>query len=84
MNEQIPQLTKNLPIGTRLRCRIVHEDGDFTAGRIYKVNAYRCRNVAGKVEYFGVRIRDNKRQRKDFNFIPTSKNYIWNYFVRID
>lgn len=72
-----------LEVGTLLQCKKPHEDGNFTIGKTYKVNAHRYRSVPGGVEYVGVRIRDDKRQRKDFNFIPTSKNYIWKYFKSV-
>ncbi|MNP04854.1 hypothetical protein D3C76_967880 [compost metagenome] len=61
-----------VPVGTLLICIQSHPDGLFTQGQIYKVNALGKRG--------GVRIRDDKRERKDFNYIPTSKNYIWAYF----
>jgi hypothetical protein len=62
-------------IGTKLICIRPHKDGFFTVDATYKVNAYQ---VVGS--YAGVRIRDNKRERKDFNFILGSRNYFWNYF----
>lgn len=57
-----------------LTCILSYEEA-FTIGKTYKISAYQ---VLGK--YDRLRIRDDKRQRRDFNFIPTSKNYIWNYF----
>ena len=67
----------SLPVvkGTEIVCIKEHPDGHFEVGEKYKVNAYR---MFGK--YIGVRIRDDKRERKDFNFIKSSKNYFWNYF----
>lgn len=62
-------------IGDEVICIKEHPDGHFTLNRIYKINAYQ---VVGK--YAGVRIRDDRRERKDFNFIPTSKNYLWKCF----
>lgn len=62
-------------VGTEVICIATHEDGHFHVGQIYKVNAYR---LLGK--NMGVRIRDSKRERKDFNFIIGSKNYFWKHF----
>lgn len=62
-------------VGTIIECIAEHEDGIFYVGELYKINAHQ---VVGK--YAGVRIRDAKRERKDFNFIPTSKNYFWKHF----
>jgi hypothetical protein len=64
-----------LPKGTELICIKEHPDGSFTIGESYKVNAHRVKGA-----YIGIRIRDDKRERKDFNFIPESKNFIWKYF----
>jgi len=61
--------------GTIIRCIKEHPDGHFTVGKKYKINAYRV-----TAHYAGVRVRDDKRERKDFNFIPASKNYFWDYF----
>lgn len=69
-----------LEIGTQIVCIAKHQHGNFTVGATYKINAHKSYTYQGGVEYAGVRIRDDKRQRKDFNFIPTSKNFIWNYF----
>ena len=68
-----------LPVAlkTKVICIQEHPDGNFTEGGIYKVSAYR---ILGK--YAGIKIRDDKRQRRDFNFIETSKNYFWDYFKR--
>jgi len=65
-----------LPKGTSVICTAEHPDGDFTRGKRYRINAHRTSGVG----YAGVRIRDNRRQRKDFNFIPDSRNYLWKYF----
>lgn len=66
---------QQLPVGTILVCIQAHPDGRYTVNDTYKVNAYQV------VEnYTGVRIRDDRRERKDFNFIPSSKNYVWKYF----
>lgn len=67
-----------LPVrrGTVIECiKPGHHAGSFTVGNVYKVNAYQ---VGGK--YAGVRIRDDKRERKDFNFKVGSNSYFWDYF----
>lgn len=68
-----------LPVAlkTKVRCIQEHPDGNFTVDRVYTVGSYR---ELGK--YMGVRVRDDRRQRKDFNFLETSKNYFWDYFKR--
>lgn len=66
---------KRNPIGAPVICTVLHPDGNFTIGKSYKISSYQ---VVGKGA--GIRIRDDKRQRRDFNFIPTSKNFIWDYF----
>lgn len=65
--------------GSEIICIKEHPDGHFTVGKVYKINAFRT-----KPGYCGVRIRDDKRERKDFNFIPSSKNYIWKHFRPTD
>lgn len=70
-------LVAPLEKGTKLKCIKSHPDGVFTVGQIYKVAAHRMSKG-----YIGVRIRDDKRERKDFNFIADSKNFIWEYFER--
>mgnify|MGYP007135336205 CR=1 FL=1 len=71
-------------IGTLLVCIKPHPDGFYTKGKIYKVVSYRKHSYQGGWQYAGVRLRDDKRQRKDFNFIPISRNYIWKYFRLIE
>lgn len=67
-----------LPVakGEIVTCIKKHPDGIYTVGKDYKINSYQ---VVGN--YAGVRIRDDRRERKDFNFIPTSRNYIWKHFT---
>ncbi|MMZ45227.1 hypothetical protein D3C76_403860 [compost metagenome] len=65
--------------GTLLICTVPHPDGDFTRGKVYKVNAI-SKSKKYKGTYVSIRVRDDKRQRKDFNLIPTSKNYIYSHF----
>lgn len=69
--------TVKLPVtkGESIVCIKDHPDGHFTVGKEYKVNAYQ---LVGS--YAGVRVRDDRRERRDFNFIPTSKNYFWKHF----
>jgi hypothetical protein len=79
--EQSGMESTSLQVGTRLECIEVHEDGFYTVGEFYRVNAHRYRSVpGGGLNCAGIRVRDDKRERKDFNFIPTSKNYIWKFF----
>lgn len=74
--EQVWMKEQLLPKDTLLECIVAHEDGSYTVGkRTYRVASHQ---VVGN--YAGIRLRDDRRQRKDFNFIPTSKNYIWKYF----
>lgn len=70
---------------TRLICKVAHPHGNFTVDNVYKVDSHRLRDVpGGGLEYAGVRVRDDRRQRKDFNFIPESPNFIWDYFSLTD
>jgi len=62
-----------------LMCIKEHPDGDYTVGKKYTVVDIR-KMVEVSDKYTSVRIRDNKRERKDFNFNPASKNYLWRYF----
>jgi hypothetical protein len=62
-------------IGTLIVCINEHPAGSFTVGKTYRISAYQV----GR-KYAGIRVRDDKRQRKDFNFTPTSNSYLWNYF----
>lgn len=59
----------------KLKCIAEHPDGVFIVGKSYRINSFR---FLGK--HMSVRIRDEKRERKDFNFISTSKNYLWKHF----
>lgn len=68
----------NIEQGSLLKCYVAHPDGNFTVGRTYKVNSYQV-----GVSSVRIRIRDNKRQRRDFNLLETSRNYLWNYFSPI-
>ena len=52
-----------------------HHSAQFTVGKIYKVTRTRVWD-----KYAGVQVRDDKRERKDFNFIPDSNSYFWKYF----
>jgi len=74
------EVQDTLPVGLELICIKDFPDGDFTIGNEYRINAHRVKSVPGGVNYVGFRIRDDKRQRKDFNLIPASKNYLWRFF----
>lgn len=77
MNHHIDEQLSLIP-GTELQCLQTHPDGYFKVGDIYKVCGYRTTE-----KYRGIRIRDSRRERKDFNFITASKNYVWKYFTRV-
>lgn len=52
-----------------------HHSAFFTVGKEYTINRTRVWD-----NYAGVQVRDDKRERKDFNFIPDSNSYFWKFF----
>jgi hypothetical protein len=52
--------------------------GHFIVGEKYRVSCFRMQG-----RYMGVRVRDHKRERKDFNFLVESNSYFWDYFDRV-
>lgn len=69
------QIQIPVEVGEILICIKKHEDGIYTLDKEYRVASYQVWEG-----YAGIRLRDDKRERKDFNFIVTSKNYLWKYF----
>jgi hypothetical protein len=76
-------MANELPLGIQstrsmrsVRCLKAHRDGKFTIGKSYKISATRETNGT-----ISVVIRDDRRERLDFNFIPRSRNYFWRYFA---
>jgi hypothetical protein len=67
----------DVPTGTYLVCIKAHPAGDYTIGKVYKVVPS---NPKFRMRTNQVRIRDNKREKTDFNFSEISDNYLWDYF----
>lgn len=69
-----------LPIeaGSTLYCHTKPPFGRFTVGKTYKV-ASRTSGV-GMIQTPRLRVRDDYRERADFNFCRESRNFLFKYF----